>query len=156
VLTGLGYLADTAKRITFSFPSSSSATILAKESAGHNSVSRNSFAGGFAMRLLCAFLMVGLSLALFNGAEAQDKKKEVTLKGTITCPKCDLGTEEKCFTVIVVKDEDKKEKIYYFDAAAHKKHHAKICNSAEKGTVVGTVSKDGKKLVVTVKSVKFE
>lgn len=114
------------------------------------------------MRILCAFLTVGLSLALLTGAEAQDKEiggkgkgGQVTLKGTITCPKCDLGIEKGCGTVVVVKKGDK-ETIYYFDAASNKKHHSQICKEAKPGTVTGTVSKKGDKHLIAVKDVKFE
>ncbi|MGE3805799.1 MAG: DUF6370 family protein [Gemmataceae bacterium] len=99
------------------------------------------------------FIVLGLSLTFITGAVAQDK--EVTLKGNITCAKCELNKEAKCMTVIVVKDGDK-DIVYYFDPKAHKANHAGICKAGKKGSVVGTVAeKDGKK-VVTVKKISFE
>ena len=44
----------------------------------------------------------GLALTATQAGEKTDKK-EVTLKGTITCAKCDLGVETNCMTVIVYK-----------------------------------------------------
>jgi hypothetical protein len=80
---------------------------------------------------------------------------EVTLKGTITCAKCDLKKEKACATVIVAKEKDK-DVIYYFDTDSGKKNHKTICTEAKKGTVTGTVEeKDGKK-IITVKTVKFD
>lgn len=101
------------------------------------------------------FCALALALALVVGVRAADSDKEVTLKGTITCAKCDLKVEKKCATVIKVKDGDK-ETVYYFDAKGDKANHKSICQEAKAGSVTGTVSeKDGKK-VVTVKKVTFE
>src|SRR5947209_16947018 len=93
-------------------------------------------------------LLLGLVavLALTLTVRAQEGK-EVTLKGTITCAKCDLKQSDKCATVIKV-EEDGKDVVYYFDPASGKKNHSKICTSPMPGTVKGTVSeKDGKKVV---------
>jgi len=106
------------------------------------------------MLRMLSVLLFGLALCLTAGARADDKKdpkKEVTLKGTITCAKCDLGVESKCATVIKVKEGDK-DVVYYFDADAHKKNHGPICKSPKEGTVTGTVSeKDGKKTITVTK-----
>jgi hypothetical protein len=90
---------------------------------------------------------------VFSTAKADDK--EVTLKGTITCLKCDLKKADKCATVIKVKDKDK-EVVYLFDEVSGKKHHSKICTKPTPGTVKGTVTKDGDKLIIKVTDVKFE
>lgn len=107
--------------------------------------------------ILAGLAVLGLAALVMNGAVAQDKKegKEVTLKGTITCAKCDLGETKACATVIVV-EKDKKKTVYYFDKAGDKKHHSAICTAAKKGEVTGVVSQEGKKSIITVKSVKFE
>src|SRR5947209_14755933 len=111
------------------------------------------------MRFAAVILLgLGLAVAFLGGASADEKggkDKEVTLKGTITCAKCDLKLEKKCATVIQVKKGDKTT-VYYFDPAGHKKNHGQICTEAKPGTVTGTVSeKDGKK-VVTVQTLKFD
>jgi hypothetical protein len=99
-----------------------------------------------------------LSFIFFTGLEAGGKKddeKEVKLKGSITCPKCDLKVETKCMTVIVVK-KDGKDVIYYFDKEAHKKYHKDICEEAKKGEVTGVIGGDEKKRTIMVKSLKYE
>src|SRR5438067_8965195 len=107
------------------------------------------------MLRMLSVLLFGLALCLTAGARADDKKpdpkKEVTLKGTITCAKCDLGVETKCATVIKVKEGDK-DVVYYFDAKGDKANHGKICKSPKEGSVTGKVSeKDGKKWVTVSK-----
>jgi hypothetical protein len=106
-------------------------------------------------------LLVGLSLVLMIGlvARADEKAseskdspgKEVTLKGTITCAKCDLKLAKSCATVIKVKKGDK-DVIYYFDKDSNGKHHKETCTEAKEGTVTGTVAeKDGKTWVKVTK-----
>ena len=107
----------------------------------------------FSLSLALAFACV---LAL--GAQAEDKKsdsKEKTLKGTITCAKCDLKEAKDCHTVIKVKDGDK-DVVYYFDAEGSKKNHKKICTEAKKGSVTGVVAKDGDKMTIKVSKVEFD
>jgi hypothetical protein len=88
-----------------------------------------------------------LSLAVVLGflvLARADEGKEETLKGTITCAKCDLKLiKGKCHTVVKVKDT-----VYWFDPDGSKKYHKPICTEPKEGTVTGTVSeKDGKKWV---------
>ena len=97
--------------------------------------------------------VLALFFAFTVSARADDKK--VTLKGTITCAKCDLKLEKTCMTVIKVKKDDK-DVVYYFDKDAGKKHHKAICTEAKEGEVTGTVSKDGDKMIIKVESVKFK
>ena len=106
------------------------------------------------MRKLSIACGLVVAMCLVVALRAEEGKEE-TLKGTITCAKCDLKKEKKCATVVVVKKDDK-ETVYYFDTASDKKHHKTICTEPKKGTVTGTVKKDGDKMVVTVKDVKFE
>lgn len=107
-------------------------------------------------KAFAALCILSLSMVVMVGAPAGEKKdKEVTLKGTVCCPKCELAEAKVCGTVVVVK-VDKKEIKYYFDTASHKKYHAEICTEAKQGTVVGTVTEKDKKKIIAVKSVKFE
>jgi hypothetical protein len=105
---------------------------------------------------LLSVLSLGIMIIAFVSLRADDKVKEdVTLKGTITCAKCDLKEAEKCHTVIKVKEAGK-DVVYYFDDAGSKKNHKSICTEAKQGEVTGTVStKEGKK-IITVSSVKFD
>src|SRR5438093_627348 len=108
--------------------------------------------------LLAGFALAVAAIVLTSGSNAQDKKtdkKEVVLKGLIACNKCELGKSAHCETVIVVK-EDKKDVVYYFDAAAHKKNHGGICEAGKKGTVEGVIGKDGDKKTITVKKITFD
>ncbi len=100
---------------------------------------------------------LALVLALTVGLRAEEKKeaKEVTLKGTITCAKCDLKKAKACATVIVTKVKDK-EMVYYFDKDANKKYHKDICTDPKEGTVMGTVSKEGGKNIITVTSLTYK
>jgi hypothetical protein len=108
--------------------------------------------------LVCGLALIGLGLIVASEPSlAQDKeKKQVKLEGKITCGKCDLGVDKACATVIVAKNKKGKEITYYFDAASHKKYHGDICEEGKPGTVTGTVAKDGKKMVVTVKELKYK
>src|SRR5262249_2433884 len=70
----------------------------------------------FMKALISCLTVFALVFVLQAGIQAGGgKDKEVTLKGKITCAKCDLGVEKKCATVIVVK-EGGKDVTYYFDA----------------------------------------
>jgi hypothetical protein len=101
------------------------------------------------LSLAFAVCLVGLATI----ARADDK--EVTLKGDITCAKCDLKLADKCATVIKVK-ESGKDVVYYFDEAGHKKYHSKVCTESKEGAVTGKVSeKDGKK-IITVSKVEYK
>jgi hypothetical protein len=119
------------------------------------------YGGNVFMRTLVAslFVLVGLALVLGGGVQGGEKDKKddkaVTLKGKITCAKCELGLEATCMTVIVVK-QDKKDVTYYFDTDSGKKYHTEICKDSKQGSVVGVVSKKDDKNIVTVKKVTFD
>jgi len=109
-----------------------------------------------------SILSMSIALALLCGLvitlDAQDKGKEVTLKGTITCAKCDLKEAKKCTNAIKVK-EGGKDVVYIFDDNGGKeKYHRDICTSPKEGSVKGTVGeKDGKKTIKpAADGVKFE
>jgi hypothetical protein len=106
------------------------------------------------------FVLASIALLLASGINsAQDKqeKKEVVLKGKITCNKCELKKSTECETIIVVKDEKaKKDIIYFFDKDSHGKFHDDVCGAPMKGAVTGTVKDVDKKKVVTVKKVEYD
>src|SRR6476620_3147820 len=100
------------------------------------------------MRLLAAPLfLAAVFVGFMSEAQGNEKEKEVTLKGKICCPKCELAKADKCATCILVKEKDK-EIIYLFDAKADKKYHEDICSSPKNGTVTGVLSKDKKTIMV--------
>jgi len=91
----------------------------------------------------------GIAFLLTAALTAQEKGKEVTLKGTLMCAKCTLGKTAECTTAIQVKEGDKTVTYYLDDKGAADEHHEPICGGAKKeGTVVGTVrEKDGQKYI---------
>jgi hypothetical protein len=105
---------------------------------------------------LVAVVALMASLQAADKADKADKKgKEVTLKGTITCAKCDLKVADKCATVLVVKEEGK-DVVYYLDTKSAKANHKTICQSPMMGSVTGTVSKEGDKHIITASKVDFD
>ncbi len=109
------------------------------------------------LRLLLGLVAVlGLTIAVHS--EEKDKPKEVTLKGTICCSKCELGETPACGNAIKVKEGDK-EVVYYFkDKGRSEPYHKEICSGPKKGSVKGVVSeKDKKKYITPTKDgVKYE
>lgn len=110
------------------------------------------------MRVAFAVCVLSLAALISSGLTAGDKKeaKTAVLKGTITCAKCDLGKADACATVIVVKNDKKKDVVYWFDKAGHDKHHSAVCTEAKAGTVKGVVEKMGDKNVIVVKELEFK
>ena len=102
---------------------------------------------------LFAFVAVlGLAFSAMAAKEAaKDAGKEATLKGTLTCAKCDLKEAEKCQTVLVVKEGDHKGT--YNVAGAKAPKHGEICKSAKENvSLTGAVSeKEGKKTITVTK-----
>jgi hypothetical protein len=95
-------------------------------------------------------LSLGCVLALVAVAVlAQEKGKEVSLKGTLMCAKCSLGKTTECTTAIQVKEGDKTVTYYLDDKGQGEEHHEPICGGDKKeGTVTGTVSeKNGQKYI---------
>jgi hypothetical protein len=96
-----------------------------------------------------AYLWLALVIGAAMTATAQAADKEVTLKGTILCAKCELQQTDKCTTAIQVK-ENGKDVIYYFlDKGSKETYHEEVCGGGKKeGSVTGVVSeKDGKKWI---------
>lgn len=103
-------------------------------------------------------LLAVLTLVLtFSLSAVAEEPKEVTLKGSICCAKCELKKEAACWTAIVTK-KDGKETVYYFDKASpnYKENHKVICTEAKPGTVKGTVTKVGDKMIIKTSDVKFD
>ncbi|MEO8616408.1 MAG: DUF6370 family protein [Luteolibacter sp.] len=100
--------------------------------------------------IITSIMSVALSaFVLSSNAPAAEESmaKPVTMKGTATCAKCDLGTEKECTTVLQVKEGDKTI-TYLLAGKADKDWHKKICKGPKEVTATGTVTeKDGKKIM---------
>jgi hypothetical protein len=98
-------------------------------------------------------LGVAIVFALTLNVRAEEKGKEVTVTGSITCAKCDLKEADKCATVIKGKAKGSdKEEVFYFDDKNGKDNHKAICQGGKPGKVTGTVTeKDGKKTIEVTK-----
>lgn len=100
--------------------------------------------------IITSIMSVALSaFVLSSNAPAAEEAaaKPVTLNGTATCPKCDLGTEKECDTVLQVK-EGEKTVTYQLAGMVDKAWHKKICKGAKEVKATGTVTeKDGKKVM---------
>ena len=110
---------------------------------------------------LLSVLALGVAICAFTApkavvAEGKDEPKVVSLEGDICCGKCELKESAKCHVTIVVKGKDGKKATYWFDAEASKKYHGDVCTEVKAGTVSGTVKKDGDKMVLTVKELKYK
>ncbi len=96
-----------------------------------------------------------LALLAFLVVSVQAADKEVTLKGTILCAKCELKQAPKCQTAIKVKEGGKEVVYYFLDKGNKESYHEEVCGGGQKqGTVTGVVSeKDGKKYITPKKVV---
>ena len=94
---------------------------------------------------------IALTLLGIVAVSTRAADKEVTLKGKITCAKCELKLKgvTKCQTVIQVWEGDKGVTYFFLDRGNKETWHEEVCGGGKKdGTVTGTVSeKDGKKWI---------
>lgn len=93
-----------------------------------------------------------LSLAAVR-SYADEAGKEVTLKGTAVCAKCELHQTEKCQAALKVM-EDGKDVVYYVKMDKEGKGlHKEICKEPKENvSVTGVVSeKDGQKWITASK-----
>jgi len=87
---------------------------------------------------------------------AQEKGKEVTLKGTILCAHCVLKEGTECQTAIQVKEGDKLVTYYLEDKGAGESYHEPICGGSKKeGTVIGKVEERGGKKYIKPSKVEY-
>jgi Family of unknown function (DUF6370) len=99
-------------------------------------------------------VIVALGLTALAADKDKDKDKEVTLKGTLTCGKCDLKKSDDCANVLKVteKVDGKDTDVIYWlkDEGKTEKYHA--CTKPKMASVTGVVSeKDGKKWITPSK-----
>ncbi len=104
-------------------------------------------------KLLSLVAALAFSAGLYA---ADDAAKEITLKGTGTCAKCDLGTAEKCTNVMIVTNK-KNGKVRNVMFANNLEHGKYFCKGPTEGLVAkGTMSKVDGKNVFTATSVEKE
>jgi hypothetical protein len=96
-------------------------------------------------------LALAATVVTLSSIRAEDGK-EVTLKGTILCAKCELKETPDCANAIRVK-EDGKDVVYYFkDMGKKESYHKACCTAPVEGSVKGVVAeKDGKKWITPAK-----
>ncbi len=102
------------------------------------------------MKLITSILALGLATAAFG--------EDVKIEGDAKCGKCALGKSEKCHTVIVTKDADGKELVYWLadsDKDQDKAIHTEVCKETKAITAWGEAGAktDGTK---TLKVSKYE
>ena len=106
--------------------------------------------------VVTSLLALALIGAVVVGNSAAQDKKEVTKKGSLLCPKCELNEAAKCGNALKVK-EDGKDVIYYLlDNGAKEKYHKDICSGPKAATVVGVVSEKDKKMFIKPSKVEFD
>ena len=105
------------------------------------------------MRTLIHPVVWSAAVMLAAVLAAQEKAKEVTLKGTILCAHCALGEGDQCTTAIQVKEGDKLVTYLLDDKGVGESYHEAVCGGARKeGTVIGTVQeREGKKYIKPTK-----
>lgn len=99
--------------------------------------------------------VVGIALLLSTLQAAEEKEKEVTLKGTILCAKCALKEVDKCTTAIQVKEGGKTVTYYFHDKGADEEYHDAICTGSKEGTVTGVLHDHNGKKYITPKKVEY-
>jgi hypothetical protein len=104
-----------------------------------------------ALRVLLSVAMVVVVNAASVKAEEKEKgdKKEVTLKGTIVCTKCELSETKECGNAIKTKIDGKDVIVYFDDKGKGEKYHGKICADPKPGSVTGVLSEKDKKKFIT-------
>lgn len=98
-------------------------------------------------------LLLAAAFAFSAGLYAADEGKEVTLRGTGMCGKCELGKTEKCTNALeVTNKKNGKTRVIMF--ANNIEHGAHFCKGKTEGLVVkGTMKKVDGKNVFTAASV---
>ena len=111
------------------------------------------------MRKLLALAVVGVLFCGVGLLRADDKDKEITLKGDGMCAKCALQEKDSCQNVVIVTKDGEKKTYYIVHDDVAKKVHGRLgfCKaSKEKPTkvkITGTCEEKDGKLVFTAKKI---
>jgi hypothetical protein len=96
--------------------------------------------------------LLACSLLFVRAARAADDTKTIT--GEAMCAKCELGLQDKCQTVIQVKEGDKTVSYYLAANDVAKAFHSNICKApAADVTATGTVATVDGKQVLTASTI---
>ena len=103
------------------------------------------------MKIYKLVSLVAGAVMLAAVARAADAPRTIT--GEAMCAKCELKLQDKCQTVIQVKEGDKTV-LYYVEAnSVGKAFHPTVCDSPAEVTATGTVATVDGKLVLTATSI---
>lgn len=104
------------------------------------------------MKRILAFLAVAAAVTL--SARADDTEK--TIKGEGLCLKCELKKADQCQNGIRTT-EDGKEVLYTLEHNdVSKAFHKNLCSGTAKVVAVGTVKKDGDKMILVVSKIELD
>jgi Family of unknown function (DUF6370) len=96
-----------------------------------------------------------LGALLFAGVtRAADESR--TIIGEAVCAKCELNLQDKCQTIIQVKEGEKVVNYYLADNDAAKAFHSKICHNPAPVTATGTVATVDGRQVLTVSTIEIK
>jgi hypothetical protein len=98
--------------------------------------------------------LLACSLLFARVARAADEVK--TISGEAVCAKCELGVQDKCQTVVQVKEGDKVVSYYLAANDVAKAFHPKICKASAEVTATGKVETVDGKQVLTVSSIEIK
>ena len=106
------------------------------------------------MKLHRTLSLAAVALALTLVSRAADETRTIT--GEAMCAKCELKLQDKCQTVIQVKEGDKT--VLYYVAAndVGKGFHKAVCEAPADVTATGTVATVDGKQVLTATSIELK
>jgi type 1 fimbria pilin len=104
---------------------------------------------------ICRLLSL-LACALVLAGTARAADGTVTITGDAMCAKCELKLQDKCQTVIQVKDGDKVVTYYLAANDVAKAFHPTICDGPAPVTATGTVATVDGKQVLTVSAIEVK
>ena len=94
------------------------------------------------------------ALILAGAARAADEIRTIT--GEAVCAKCELNLQDKCQTVIQVREGDRVVSYYLAANDAAKAFHSNICKGPAPATATGTVAIVEGKQVLTASTIEIK
>lgn len=106
------------------------------------------------MKLLKLASLLACACMVAVLARAADEIRTIT--GEAMCAKCELKLQDKCQTVIQVKEGDKTVLYYVAGNSVGKGFHSTVCESPATVTATGTVATVNGQLVLTPTSIEVK